>query len=79
MVDYNYACLEAIRTRERAGNATVQEQHAAKAMEWLQKAMKHAVFTKPFYRQDIEKNADLAPLRKRPDFLELLAEPKKPD
>ena len=47
-------------------------------MEWLHKAKEHGAFTKPWYRQDIEKNADLAPLRKRPDFQKLLAELKKP-
>jgi hypothetical protein len=78
VVDYNYSRLEAIRMRESAGKGAVQEQHAVKAMEWLQKAMKHGVFTKPFYRQDIEKNADLDVLRKRPDFQKLIAELKKP-
>jgi tetratricopeptide (TPR) repeat protein len=77
VVDYNYACLEAIRMREGAGKGAMQEQHATKAMEWLHKAMKHGAFTKPFYRQDIEKNTDLEPLRKRPDFQKLLAELKK--
>jgi hypothetical protein len=77
-VDYNYACLEAIRMRENAGKGTVQGQHAAKAMAGLHKAKEHGAFTKPFYRQDIEKNADLAPLRKRPDFQKLLSELKKP-
>jgi serine/threonine-protein kinase len=78
VVDYNYARLEAIRMRESAGNGPLQDQHAAKAMEWLHKAKEHGVFTKPFYRQDIEKNADFDPLRKRPDFQKLLAELKKP-
>jgi hypothetical protein len=78
MVDYNYTCLEAIRMRESAGNNPVQEQHAAKAMEWLHQAKEHGVFTKLYYRQDIEKNTDLDPLRKRPDFQKLLAEMKKP-
>jgi hypothetical protein len=77
-VDYNYACLEAIRMRESAGNGPLQDQHAAKAMEWLHKAKERGAFTQPFYRQDIGKNADLDPLRKRPDFQKLLAELKKP-
>jgi hypothetical protein len=76
-VDYNYACLEAIRMRENAGKGAVQEQHAIKAMERLHKAKEHGAFRQPFYRQDIEKNADLEPLRKRPDFQKLLAELKK--
>jgi hypothetical protein len=78
VVDYNYARLEAIRTRESAGNVPLQEQHAAKAIEWLNKAKEHGAFRQPFYRQDIGKNADLAPLRKRPDFQKLLAGLKKP-
>jgi hypothetical protein len=77
LVDYNYACLEAIRLREGAGKDAAQEQHAAKAMAWLHKAKEHGAFTQPFYRQDIQKNADLEPLRKRPDFQKLLAELKK--
>jgi tetratricopeptide (TPR) repeat protein len=78
LVDYNYACLEAIGMRESAGNGPLQDQHAAKAMEWLHKAKERGAFTQPFYRQDIGKNADLDPLRKRPDFQKLLAELKKP-
>jgi serine/threonine-protein kinase len=77
-VDYNYARLEAIRMRESAGKGAVQEQHADKAMEWLHKAKEHGGFKEPFYRQDIEKNTDFDPLRKRPDFQKLLAELKKP-
>jgi hypothetical protein len=78
VVDYNYARLEVIRMRESADKDVLQEQHAAKAMEWLQKSKEHGGFTQPFYRQDIGKNADLDPLRKRPDFQKLLAELKKP-
>jgi serine/threonine-protein kinase len=78
LVHYNYACLEAIQMRESAGKGAVQEQHAIKAMEWLHKAKEHGAFREPFYRQDIGKNTDLAPLRKRPDFQKLLAELKKP-
>jgi hypothetical protein len=64
--------------RESAGKGAVQEQHAAKAMAWLHKAKDHGAFTKPWYRQDIEKNADLGELRKRPDFQKLQSELKKP-
>ncbi len=78
VVDYNYACLEAIRMRESAGNGPLQDQHAAKAMAWLRKAKEHGAFTEPFYRRDIEKNTDLGPLRKRPDFQKLLSELNKP-
>jgi tetratricopeptide (TPR) repeat protein len=72
---YDLACTYALNAAAEGGRPA--EAQAARAVEMLGRARKAGFFDGATFVEKLKKDADLDPLRKRPEFQKLLAEVEK--